>query len=838
MAETTTTKIYEVEIKATEAFKSLIDMKNQAKELKAEMDKLDVSTEKGAESYYDLASKLKAVNAEAAKYQKEIQNNIVKQSANTGSLKSLRAELSNLTKQYDELSAAERNGTTGEEKLKQITAVTNEIKEAEEATQRYYRNVGNYENAVTNAFADLRKEIKDYRSQLLTLQEGTEEYAATMQKLADAQFKLKDMNEIASHSADDLGEKLATLTRISGGLAAGFSVVQSGLALTGKESEELEKVMIRLQASIALVQGLQGLEGLGKDLQIARQQFGGALTSVKAFIGGLSGVKKALYATGIGVLIGALGTLVANWDKITEAIMGSNDEAERHRQYMEEILDNSNKYIDNLNHEIALMKIRGASELDALKTKRKDLEAEKERLQAQIELNEKRIYTEDLGGRLRKQMYKDNEALAEQIEKISGQIAEVDKSIELETARVEEAEKKKREEYQKTQDAARDAAKAKSEEEAVKRAEEAGKAYAKAIEDEAKRRRDIMVREAEIRMGLMDKESLEYQNALELELQLQAEAEIKKLEQEEGTAELIRLIREQLARDLAELDEEMLGDVDGMLEEMTNKTLDEINNTNAQIAEMTEERKQMAKDMVLSSVDSFNQLFDAMSQRASERIAERYDSEQDALDRKLAHQMISQEEYDKQTEELEKQRAKEEAKLARQDAIRERVQALFQIAMSTAEGIMKSVASSPMTGGLPWSAIVGALGAVQAAAVMAQPLPKAAKGKYIEGPSHAMGGVQIEAEGGEAIINRRSTSAFLPLLSAINQAGGGIPFMKPGTDGGYAIRSSLSTAKGMTRADMENAIEKAFNKVKVVATIEDIRREDANYMKIESSGTF
>ena len=836
--EDTKTKVYEVEIKATEAFKSLIDMKNQAKELKAEMDKLDVSTEKGAEAYYDFASKLKAVNAEAAKYQKEIQNNIVKQSANTGSLKSLRAELSNLTKQYDELSAAERNGTAGEEKLKQITAVTNEIKEAEEATQRYYRNVGNYENAVTNAFADLRKEIKDYRSQLLTLQEGTEEYAATMQKLADAQFKLKDMNEIASHSADDLGEKLATLTRISGGLAAGFNVVQSGLALTGKESEEFEKVMIRLQASIALVQGFQGLEGLGKDLQIARQQFGGALTSAKAFIGGLSGVKKALYATGIGVLIGALGTLVANWDKITEAIMGSNDEAERHRQYMEEILDNSNKYIDNLNHEIAIMKIRGASELDALKTKREDLEAEKERLQAEIDLNEKRIYTEDLGGRKRRQMYKSNEALAEQIEKISGQIAEVDKSIELEAARVEEAEKKKREEYRKTQEAAREAAEAKSEEDAAKRAEEAGKAYAKAIEDEAKRRRDIMVREAELRMELMDKESLEYQNALALELQLQAEAEIKKLEQEEGTAELIRLIREQLARDLAELDEEMLGDVDGMLEEMANKTLEEINRTNEEVAQLSEERKQMAKDMIVSSVDSFNQLFDAMSQRASERIAERYDSEQDALDRKLAHQLISQEEYEKQTGELEKQRAKEEAKLARQDAIRERVQALFSIAMSTATAVMNAMAGSTFTAGLPWTAIATALGAVQAAAVMAQPLPQAARGRYIQGPSHAMGGVPIEVEGGEAVINKRSTSAFLPLLSAINQAGGGIPFMRPGADGGYAIRASQSSAKTMTRDDMERAIDAAFSRVHIAVAVEDIRREDKKYADIESNGTF
>lgn len=56
-----------------------------------------------------------------------------------------------------------------------------------------------------------------------------------------------------------------------------------------------------------------------------------------------------------------------------------------------------------------------------------------------------------------------------------------------------------------------------------------------------------------------------------------------------------------------------------------------------------------------------------------------------------------------------------------------------------------------------------------------------AQGTVLDGPSHAHGGVQLygrgawwgEAEGGEAVINKRSTALFLPVLSAINQAGGG-----------------------------------------------------------------
>jgi hypothetical protein len=49
-------------------------------------------------------------------------------------------------------------------------------------------------------------------------------------------------------------------------------------------------------------------------------------------------------------------------------------------------------------------------------------------------------------------------------------------------------------------------------------------------------------------------------------------------------------------------------------------------------------------------------------------------------------------------------------------------------------------------------------------------------GGMINGPLHAQGGVMVNAEGGEAIINRRSSSMFAPMLSLMNQAGGGVGF--------------------------------------------------------------
>ena len=51
-----------------------------------------------------------------------------------------------------------------------------------------------------------------------------------------------------------------------------------------------------------------------------------------------------------------------------------------------------------------------------------------------------------------------------------------------------------------------------------------------------------------------------------------------------------------------------------------------------------------------------------------------------------------------------------------------------------------------------------------------------ARGGMINGPRHAQGGTMIEAEGGEAVMTRGAVTMFSPLLSAMNQMGGGTSF--------------------------------------------------------------
>jgi len=75
---------------------------------------------------------------------------------------------------------------------------------------------------------------------------------------------------------------------------------------------------------------------------------------------------------------------------------------------------------------------------------------------------------------------------------------------------------------------------------------------------------------------------------------------------------------------------------------------------------------------------------------------------------------------------------------------------------------------------------------------------KFARGGMVHGKSHAQGGEKfavggrvVELEGGEAVINKRSTAMYKDQLSAINQAGGGRKF----ADGGLLNMPKFTTAR-------------------------------------------
>jgi len=89
---------------------------------------------------------------------------------------------------------------------------------------------------------------------------------------------------------------------------------------------------------------------------------------------------------------------------------------------------------------------------------------------------------------------------------------------------------------------------------------------------------------------------------------------------------------------------------------------------------------------------------------------------------------------------IEEKAAKDSAKLARRQAKIDKATAALGIVVNTASAVIKAVAASPLTGGLPWSAIIAGLGAAQLGTVLAAPLPALAEGGLAFGETAAIVG--------------------------------------------------------------------------------------------------
>jgi len=152
-----------------------------------------------------------------------------------------------------------------------------------------------------------------------------------------------------------------------------------------------------------------------------------------------------------------------------------------------------------------------------------------------------------------------------------------------------------------------------------------------------------------------------------------------------------------------------------------------------------------------------------------------------------------------------------------------------KIIMNDLAAIRKSYDASPLTFGLPWSAVyavdmgLGVVAANTSANDAISALNSAdssgggggdtinrgknyGDGGMINGPSHSspQGGVPIMAEGGEAVMTRGAVTLFRPLLSMLNQAGGGTAFT------GGAMGQAPYDAPESNKSIMETPIVKTY----------------------------
>ena len=156
-------QILDIKVKYEDAIYGIIRYKEKIDQLKASIKDLQQQEKDKTITTNEMKVQTEAINATIKEYQynvralqKEIQNNVRTENEQEGSLKQLRAQLSNATKKYDEMAKAEREGAKGQALAKHINEITDKLKLAEEETQRYYRNVGNYYNSMMQAADDLQ----------------------------------------------------------------------------------------------------------------------------------------------------------------------------------------------------------------------------------------------------------------------------------------------------------------------------------------------------------------------------------------------------------------------------------------------------------------------------------------------------------------------------------------------------------------------------------------------------------------------------------------------------------------------------------------------------------
>jgi len=229
-------------------------------------------------------------------------------------------------------------------------------------------------------------------------------------------------------------------------------------------------------------------------------------------------------------------------------------------------------------------------------------------------------------------------------------------------------------------------------------------------------------------------------------------------------------------------------------------------------ADLIADQQAQLKDALTSlAIDTAQQISDAyfeIAQEQNERerdnklesLEETFEEENAILDQRVQDGIISQKQADREALRLQKQKEKEQLAIEK-EAFEENKK--LQVTQAIINGALAFTSALATTQPLvPLGLIAGAgvliSTGIQVAKIKSQ---KFAQGGILNGPSHANGGIKTshgELEGGEAVINKRSTSMFKTELSRINQAGGGRKFATGGILGEPTTASSESTGAGIS----------------------------------------
>ena len=166
------------------------------------------------------------------------------------------------------------------------------------------------------AFKSLEEQLNETKKELLDLaaagKQNTKEFQDLSAKAGSLKRDIEGVEQAIDRYSKAGSAGLAAVGQAAQLMAGGFAIAQGAAALFGDENEDLQKTMMKVQASIALVTGVQQVaELLNRNSVITTKAMTLAQNLYSAAVGTSTGALKAfriaLVSTGIGAFVVALG---------------------------------------------------------------------------------------------------------------------------------------------------------------------------------------------------------------------------------------------------------------------------------------------------------------------------------------------------------------------------------------------------------------------------------------------------------------------------------------------------------------------------------------------------
>lgn len=109
------------------------------------------------------------------------------------------------------------------------------------------------------SIADTRKSIKDLTSAALQVGEGSDEFQQLTQAAGELKDRVDDTRGAVKFFSDDMRNLSGTIS-IAKGIAAGFEVAQGAMAMFGAEGENVQKALLKVQSSMAVLNGIMAIQ--------------------------------------------------------------------------------------------------------------------------------------------------------------------------------------------------------------------------------------------------------------------------------------------------------------------------------------------------------------------------------------------------------------------------------------------------------------------------------------------------------------------------------------------------------------------------------------------------